>query len=57
MMSKNFSDFAILNINTLATNYEYFHSNRENLALPIQLQLCKKTKNFATILLCFWNLH
>ena len=31
-------------VNTLTTIYEYFRSNRENLPLPIQMQLTKKSK-------------
>ena len=29
-------------VNTLTANYEYSHSNRENLPLPIQIKLSKK---------------
>lgn len=32
--------------NTLTADEEYSHCNRENLSLPIQMQLLKKSKNF-----------
>ena len=34
----------MININTLNANYEYSRSNRENLPLPIQMQLSEKPK-------------
>ena len=44
-------------INTLTANYKYSRSNRENLPLPIQIQLSEKlNKNFKFLLL-LWNLH
>ena len=33
-------------VNTLTTNYKYSRSNRENLPLPIQMQLSEKPKTF-----------
>ena len=33
-------------VNTLTTDFEYSHSNREKLLLQIQMQLCKKLKAF-----------
>ena len=36
-------------VNTLTANYEYSLSNRENLPLPIQMQLFKKPKIFCCI--------
>ena len=36
--------------NTFTANDENFRHNRENLLLPIQMQLSKKPKTF-------WNLH
>ena len=44
-------------INMLTVGFDYSCSNRENLTLSIQMQLSKKTKNFAAILLHVWNLH
>ena len=32
--------------NTLTANYEYSRSNRENVPLPIQMQLSEKSKKF-----------
>ena len=40
----------ILDLNTLTANYEHSRSNRENLPLPIQIQLSKKSKIFC----CFF---
>ena len=31
----------------LTANYKYSHSNRENLLLPIQMQLSEKVKTFS----------
>ena len=36
--------------NTLTTNYEYSRSDRENLPLPIQMQLSEKLKPFSGFL-------
>ena len=33
-------------LNTLTANYEYSRKNRENLPLPIQMQLSAKVKTF-----------
>ena len=43
--------------NTLTANYKYSHSNKENLPLPIQMQLSEKTKPFCHFFITFWNLH
>ena len=43
--------------NTLTANYDYSHSNRENLLLQVQVQLSGKPKIFWCILLHFLNLH
>ena len=37
----------------LTANYEYSRSNRENLPLPIQMQLSKKAKIFCCIFISF----
>ena len=37
----------LLYINMLTANYEYSHSSRENLQLPIQMQLSEKLKTFS----------
>ena len=39
--------------NTLTADYEYSRSNRENLPLPIQMQLFKKPKTFCCIFIAF----
>ena len=36
-------EFLGLLVNTLTTNYEYSRNNRENLTLPIQIKLTKKS--------------
>ena len=36
-----------ISVNTLSANYEYSRSNRENLPLPIQMQLSEKPKTFS----------
>ena len=41
------SEILGLLLNTLTANYEYSGSNRDNLALPIQIQLSKKNINFS----------
>ena len=41
--SYNLNYFEIT-VNTLTANYEYSRSNRENLLLPIQIELSKKPK-------------
>ena len=43
--------------NTLTGNYEYSCSNRENLRLPIQMNISKSRKHFALFFLNFSNLH
>ena len=42
---------------TLTRNHEYSRSNRENLQLPVQMNLSKSCKHFALFCLNFWNLH
>ena len=37
---------SITHFNMLTANYEYSRSNRENLPLPIQMQLSEKPKTF-----------
>ena len=41
--------------NTLTANYGYSRSNRENLPLPIQMQLSKKSKIFCCSVIAFWE--
>ena len=40
------SEILGLLVNTLTANYEYSRSNRENLALPIQMKVSKKPYAF-----------
>ena len=40
-------------INTLTANYDYSRSNRENLSLPIQMQLSEKPKTFCQYFIAF----
>ena len=40
-------------VNTLTANYEYSRSNRENLPLPIQMQLSGKPKKFCQFFIAF----
>ena len=40
-------------INTLATNNKYSRNNRENLSLPIQMQLSEKWKTFSQYFIAF----
>ena len=40
----------------LTANYEYSRSNKENLPLPIQIQLFEKPKTFG-LSSYFWNVH
>ena len=40
-------------VHTLTANYEYSRSNRENLLLPIQMQLSEKPKIFCFIFIAF----
>ena len=39
--------------NTLTVNYEYSRRNRENLPLPIQMQLSEKPKTFCQFSIAF----
>ena len=43
--------------NTLTADEEYSRCNRENLPLPIQMQLLKSQKYLAASLMHFWNLY
>ena len=43
----------ILDLNTLTANYEHSRSNRENLPLPIQIQLSEKTIFFCSVFFAF----
>ena len=45
-----------LPVNTFAANEKYPVLNRDNLAIPIQMQLSQKQKLFLKFLLSFWNL-
>ena len=45
--------FRISGFNTLTANYEYSRSNRENLPLPIQMQLSEKPKIFCQFFIAF----
>ena len=40
-------------VNTMTANYEYFCSNRENLLLPIQMQLSERSKLFCCFFIVF----
>ena len=42
-----------LGFNKLTANYKYYRSNRENLPLPIQIQLSKKPKIFCCVVFAF----
>ena len=43
-------------VNTLAADEKYPVLNRDNLAIPIQMQLSQKQKVFLNFLLLFWSL-
>ena len=43
-------------LNTLATDEKYLVLNRDNLKIPIQMQLSRKQKLFLNLWLHFWNL-
>ena len=43
-------------VNTLAVDDNYPVPNRDNLTIPIQMQLYQKKKPFLNVLLHFWNL-
>ena len=45
--------FRISGFNTLTANYKYSRSNRENLSLPIQMQLSEKPKIFCQFFIAF----
>ena len=47
------NDFVKTKVNTLTANYECSRSDRENLPLPIQMQLSKKPKNFCGVFFAF----
>ena len=42
--------------NTLTANYEYSCRNRENLPLPIQMQLSEKVNFFSEIFITFFGI-
>ena len=47
------SDIFGLLVNTLTANDEYYHSNTNNLSLPLQMQLPKKFKTSFAIFIAF----
>ena len=47
----------VVTFNTLTANYEYSRSNRENLPLPIQMQLSEKGKTFSQFFIAFNGPH
>ena len=47
------SEILGLLVNTLTANYEYSHSNTDNLPLPFQMHLSKKLKTFSSFFLAF----
>ena len=44
-------------VNTLASDEKYPALNRDNLTIPMQMQLSQKEKIFLHFLLNFWNLN
>ena len=42
-------------VNTLATDEKYTVLNRDNLSIPIQIQLSEKQKNFSQHFAAFWK--
>ena len=52
-VSKEINVLQNTTFNTLTANYEYSVSNRENLPLPIQIQLFEKLKVFCCIFIAF----
>ena len=50
---KSFHVKAKNNLNTLTANYEYSRTNRENLAVPIQMQLYEKRKTFCQFFIAY----
>ena len=48
-----FDHILTLRINMLTVDYEYSRSNRENLPLPIQMQLSKKPNVFCQFFIAF----
>ena len=47
------SEISGLLVNMLTANYEYSRINRENLPLPIQMQLSEKPKTFPETFIAF----
>ena len=47
------NDFVKTKVNTLTANYECSRIDRENLPLPIQMQLSKKPKNLCGVFFAF----
>ena len=43
--------------NTLTGNWQYFLSNRENLPLPIHINLSKELSTIALLSFIFWNVY
>ena len=43
--------------NTFTASYEYSRSNRENLLLPIQMQLSEKSKKKKLIFYCLFGIY
>ena len=42
-------------VNTLAADEKYLVGNRDNLTIPIQMQLCQNKKNFFSIFCCYFE--
>ena len=40
-------------VNTLTVNDKHYLINRDNLTLPIQMQLCQKERNFSEFFFAF----
>ena len=49
------SDILVLLVNTLTANYEYCRNNRDNLPLPVQMQLSAKLKRFPGFYIIFFD--
>ena len=49
------SELLRLLVNILTTYYEYSHSNKENLSLPIQGQLSEKLKTISPFFIVFFE--
>ena len=42
-------------VNTLTANYEYSHSNTDNVKLPLQMQLSGKLKSTSTFFIALFE--